>query len=415
MDIFLSSAISTSHQAKKPYSRMNFHELNINKNDSLIITMTNKSLQIRREAISKAKRILVKVGTRLLTDITRIPLLIDNIAKLREQGYEVILVSSGAVGIGINTLKMVKRPQHLSAIQALASVGQSKLISLYEKAAKKHGFHVAQLLLTKNGLEDREMHLNALNCINSLLELGILPIVNENDSVSVKELTFGDNDQLAVLLSAMAKCDITILLTTVNGLRNLDNGKLGERISVIKEMTPQIRSFAQGTDDSSFSVGGMKSKLKAADIALSAGTFLWIADGNDSSVLEKIFNSEDVGTIFAPSNEKQMPGRKRWLSFFSKVKGQLFIDAGAVNAIYKNGKSLLPAGIKKIEGTFTRGDAIELLDESGTLIAKGLCNYCTEDLRKISGAKTDKINKILGYQGDIEVIHRDNLVLNFSA
>ncbi len=377
--------------------------------------MNNNSIYLREHAISRTSRVVIKVGTRLLTDTSKIPILMEQIHKLRTKGYKVILVSSGAVGIGMKAIQLLKRPQQLSKIQALASVGQGKLMSLYEDAAKKHGFHVGQLLLTLGGVQERGQHLNMLNCINTLLDMDILPIINENDSVSVDELTFGDNDVLAALVAAMTRCQTTIILTTVDGLHNINDGVFENRISVVEKLTTKIRNLAKGTDDSNTSIGGMSSKLKAANIATSAGEYLWIADGRNLSILEKIFNAEDVGTLFLPSKSKQMSSKKRWLSFFTKTRGQLFVDNGASNAILKNGRSLLPSGIKSIKGEFKRGDAVEIVNSNDRIMAKGLVNYNTSEVIKILGANSDKIQSILGYPGDPEVVHRDNLVIELKT
>ncbi len=373
--------------------------------------MNSNQIEKRKQAIAKTRRVVIKVGTRLLTDTSKIPLLIEQIHKLRQKGLKVILVSSGAVGIGMNTIKLCKRPQQLSKVQALASIGQGKLMSLYEEAAKKCDFHVGQLLLTLSGLQNREQHLNMLNCINTLLDMDILPIINENDSVSVEELTFGDNDRLAALVAAMTRCQTTIILTTVNGLHNIKDDKFDERISVVERLTQKIRNMAKGTDDTNTSIGGMASKLKAADIATSAGEYLWVADGRNLSVLEKIFNAEDVGTLFLPLQDKRMSSRKRWLSFFTRISGQVFVDDGASKAILEHGKSLLPSGIKAIKGEFKRGDAIEIVNMNDRIIAKGLVNYNASEVSRISGLNSEKIKSVLGYTGDSEVIHRDNLVL----
>ena len=377
--------------------------------------MNNNSIYLREHAISRTSRVVIKVGTRLLTDTSKIPILMEQIHKLRTKGYKVILVSSGAVGIGMKAIQLLKRPQQLSKIQALASVGQGKLMSLYEDAAKKHGFHVGQLLLTLGGVQERGQHLNMLNCINTLLDMDILPIINENDSVSVDELTFGDNDVLAALVAAMTRCQTTIILTTVDGLHNINDGVFENRISVVEKLTTKIRNLAKGTDDSNTSIGGMSSKLKAANIATSAGEYLWIADGRNLSILEKIFNAEDVGTLFLPSKSKQMSSKKRWLSFFTKTRGQLFVDNGASNAILKNGRSLLPSGIKSIKGEFKRGDAVEIVDSNDRIMAKGLVNYNTSEVSKLLGVNSDKIQSILGYPGDPEVVHRDNLVIELKT
>ena len=375
--------------------------------------MSDKSVYLRQQAISKTSRVVIKVGTRLLTDMSKIPLLMEQIHNLRVRGYKVILVSSGAVGIGMKSINLSKRPQQLSKIQALASIGQGKLMSFYEDAAKKYGFHVGQLLLTLGGVQEREQHLNMLNCINTLLDMDILPIINENDSVSVDELTFGDNDVLAALVAAMTRCQTTIILTTVDGLHNVKKGLFENRISVVEKLTPKIRNLAKGTDDTNTSIGGMSSKLKAANIAISAGEYFWIADGRNLSVLEKIFNAEDIGTLFLPSNSKQMSSKKRWLSFFTKIRGQLFVDSGASNAILKNGRSLLPSGVKSIKGEFKRGDAVEIVDSDDKVLAKGLVNYSTSELSRISGINSDMIRTVLGYPGDTEVVHRNNLVIEF--
>ena len=368
--------------------------------------------RLRKEAITSTRRILLKVGTRLLTDTSRIPLLMEQIHKLRQKKYEVILVSSGAVGIGMQTLGLDKRPPQLSKKQALASIGQCKLMQQYEKAANKFGFHTGQLLLTMAGVQDRARHLNMLNCLNTLLEMDVLPIINENDSISVKELTFGDNDQLAVLVASMTRCDTTVLLTTVNGLRELENNKLGARIPVVGRLSANIKNQAMGTDDAQNSVGGMKSKLKAAEISMSSGNYLFIADGREFSVIEKMFNLEDVGTLFMPYKKRKMSSRKNWLSFFTKVKGQIFIDDGAAHALSKKGKSLLPSGVISVKGDFKRGDAVEIISITGNhVVGKGLINYNTNEASIICGKKSKDIKSALGYPGDEEIIHRDNLVL----
>ncbi len=370
-------------------------------------------LTARKKVAASARRVVIKVGTRLLTDVARIPVLIGQIAALRAKGVKPILVSSGAVGLGMRTLSLAKRPARLSDVQALAAIGQSKLMALYEKAASHHGFHVAQLLLTAGDLSDREKHLNALNCVNSLWDMDILPIINENDSVAVDELKFGDNDILSGLISSMTRCELTIILTMVDGLRQVDaDGRLGERISIVGRLDDKIRSLAVGTDDPELSKGGMASKLKAAEIVLSAGLSLWIANGADPDVLGKILQGDDVGTLFTSSQGERLSSRKRWLSFFTRPRGRLTIDDGAVKAIVDRGRSLLPSGITAIEGDFSRGDTVEIVTSSGQTVAKGLSNYSGADAAKLKGHKSSMVKALLGYDGDEEVIHRDNLVLS---
>lgn len=377
--------------------------------------MEEDSTNLRKELLCNSKRILLKVGTRLLTDASQIPLLMEQIAKIRAKGYEVILVSSGAVGIGLQTLKQTKRPQQLSRTQAYASIGQGKLMSLYENAAKEYDFHVGQLLLTMDNLRSRQQHLNMLNCINTLLSMNILPIVNENDSVAVEELTFGDNDILASLLATMSRCEITVLLSTVDGFQNTENPESPERISVIKSITPKIKNLAFDTDDSNHSIGGMKSKLKAAEIAMSSGSHLWIADGRKFSDIETIFRGEDIGTLFTPTTSKQMRSRKRWLSFFSKSQGNLYIDEGAETAITHYGKSLLPSGVISVTGEFKKGSTVDIINKNNKVIGRGLVNYNDREIKKILGNKSSLIKQILGYNGDDELIHRDNLVINHNS
>ncbi|MFA6568095.1 MAG: glutamate 5-kinase [Victivallales bacterium] len=365
----------------------------------------------RQKAIKKASSIIVKVGTRLLTDTSRISLLISQIEKLREKKYNVLLVSSGAVGLGMKTLGMTSRPKKLSEIQALAAVGQSKLMSLYEAECRKFGFHAAQLLLTAADIQNRERHLNVLNCIYSLWNENILPIVNENDSVSVDELKFGDNDRLAALIATMTRSGLTVLLTMVDGLHSLKDGKLDKRISVVSNLSDEIRKMATGTDDSSFSVGGMSSKLSAAETVTKSGEYLWIADGKDPEILVKIINAKDVGTLFLPASEKQMDSKKRWLSFFSKPSGIIIVDDGAAKALSKKGGSLLPSGITGTDGNFNRGDTVAICDRAGATIAKGLSNYSDREIGKILGRKSSEASAILGYDGDEEIVHRNNMVL----
>lgn len=366
----------------------------------------------RREAVDNVTRVVIKVGTRLLTDTAKIPELIHQIAKLRESGSRVILVSSGAVGLGMKVLGESKRPPRLSQVQALASVGQSRLMSLYEDAARECGFHVGQLLLTATGLRDREKHINTLNCVNALLDMGVLPIINENDSVAVDELKFGDNDSLAALVASMTRCELTILLTTVDGLRDVTStGALGARIPVVERVDDDVKALAGTTDDGNFSIGGMASKLKAAEIATNSGGYLWIADGREMSVISQIFNAEDVGTLFTPVGGKDMPSRKRWLAFFTKVNGSLVLDDGAVRAVTLKGRSLLPAGIIETRGAFPRGSTVRLIDKNGAKIGRGIVNYGSDELNAMKGKKTEEIVALIGYHGDPEAIHRDNLVL----
>jgi len=376
-----------------------------------IIFKAAMNISSRQKAVKKASSIVVKAGTRLLTDSSRIGILVSQIAKLREKKYNVLLVSSGAVGLGMKTLGMTVRPRKLSEVQALAAVGQSKLMSLYEAECRKYGFHAAQLLLTAADIQDRERHLNVLNCIYSLWNENILPIINENDSVSVDELKFGDNDMLAALIATMTRSELTVLLTMIDGLYSVKEGKLDKRISVVSNLTDEIKRMATGTDDSAMSVGGMSSNLRAAETVTRAGEHLWIADGKDPDVLVKIINAEDVGTLFMPVSEKQMDSKKRWLTFFSRASGKITVDDGAAKALSQKGRSLLPSGITGTEGGFKRGDTVGICDKAGTIIAKGLSNYGEKEVIKLMGRKSSEIGAILGYEGEEEIVHRNNMVL----
>ena len=367
------------------------------------------NIQRREQIIKDAKQIVIKVGTRLLTDSSLIPAIIRQIAVLRENGYRVMLVSSGAVGVGMKRMGLEKRPSAIAAVQALAAVGQSALMSLYEKECLKYGFHAGQMLLTAEDLSNRNRHLNVLNCINSLWSQGNLPIVNENDSVSIDEIKFGDNDTLAAMLAIMTRSDLTVLLTTVDGLHSVDSfGELDERIPLVTEITDKMKESASGTDDASLSIGGMITKLRAAEMITSAGEYMLIADGRDKNIIERIFNCDDVGTLFLPTSEKQMQSKKRWLNFFSKTSGSLVIDDGAVKAITEKGSSLLPSGIIEFSGDFLRGDTVNIVDCNGELIAKGLTSFSSDDLAQIIGEKSCGIRRILG-SDDEEVVHRNNM------
>ena len=368
---------------------------------------------LRKKIIDDSRRIVVKAGTRLLTDPKAIPLLIDQIDFIRKTGRQVIFVSSGAVGTAMKMLKLKKRPSHLSEVQALAAIGQVSLMSAYEKECRKHGFRAAQLLLTADDLRTRERHLNVENCIEALLSRDSLPIVNENDPVSVDELKFGDNDSLAALLASMTRSDLTIILTTVNGLlRPEADGTLGERIRIVRGVTQEQRDMAAGTDDGNLSIGGMASKVKAAEVLNSAGEALWIADGREPGILEKIFRGEDVGTIFLPpESSHKMESKKRWINTFSRTSGKITVDDGAVRALRRTSCSLLPAGICAVSGSFKRGDIVSICAKDGTPVAKGRTNFSSAECRRLAGHQTDDIRAILGYDAEEEIVHRNNMVV----
>ena len=372
---------------------------------------TERNIASRREAVHAARQIIVKAGTRLLIDRKSIARLVDGIALLRENGHRVLLVTSGAVGMGMELAKLEKRPKELAQKQALAAMGQARLMSIYAEEAARHGFQVAQLLLTASDLRNRGRYLNVMNCINALWERGVLPIVNENDSVSVAELKFGDNDTLAGMLTSLTGAQLTILLTTVDGLRGRNSdGSLGERIPTVAKVTEKIRSLAGGTDDSDLSTGGMASKLRAATLSTASGAWLWIADGRIDGIMQKIVAAEDTGTLFLPESHK-VPGRKRWFGFFSRISGEITVDSGAQQAVSVKGGSLLPSGVTGIAGDFKRGDTVDVCGADGRPFARGLVNFDSNDCRKIMGKHTAELPEVLGSAAEAELIHRDNLIL----
>jgi len=367
-------------------------------------------LNARAAAIRSAHKIIVKAGTRLLIDRDRIAALVDGIAALREAGKQVLLVSSGAVGMGMEVVGLKTRPRELAQKQALAAIGQSRLMSIYAEEAERHGFKVAQMLLTAYDFSRRERCLNVKNCINALWDKNILPIINENDSVSVDELKFGDNDTLSAMMASITGAELAVILTTVDGLfdRNPD-GTLGKRIPVVDKLDDDIRALAGGTDDSNFSIGGMASKLRAAEIATTAGSYMWIADGRVDGICPLILAGADVGTLFLPRHK--LSGKKRWFGYLRKSRGTIIVDGGAAEALKLRGKSLLPSGAVAADGDFRRGDTVDIADETGKVFARGLVNFDADECRRILGCKSGKLHAVLGAAADEELVHRDNLLL----
>ena len=369
-------------------------------------------VSLRKELIAKCRRVVVKAGTRLLTEPESLSRIIRQIARIRKKGKQVILVSSGAVGPGMKLLGLKKRPSGLSEVQALAALGQVKLMAMYQEECAKHDFRAAQLLLTADDLRDRERHINTLNCLETLLSQDILPIVNENDPVSVSGLKFGDNDILASLLACMTRADLTIILTTVDGLLTpLPDGSFGDRISVVRGVTDAQRDMARGTDNAEMSIGGMASKLKAADTLNAAGEALWLASGKGPDILEEIFAGKDVGTLFLPpeGEERKLESKKRWIASFSRISGRITVDRGAATALAEKGRSLLPSGVTGISGTFKRGDVVEVCDPEGNLVAKGLSNFSSPECRALAGCQSERNHEILKHDADEEIIHRNNM------
>ena len=369
-----------------------------------------KQLDPRAAAVASAGRVIIKAGTRLLIDRASIASLVAGIAQFRAAGKQVLLVSSGAVGMGMEAVGLKTRPRELAQTQALAAIGQSRLMSIYAEEAAAHGFKVAQMLLTAYDFSRRERCLNIKNCINALWERGILPVVNENDSVSVDELKFGDNDTLSAMMASITGAELSIILTTVDGLldRNAD-GSLGARIPTVAKLDDSLRALAGGTDDGNFSIGGMASKLRAAEIACTAGAYMWIADGRMPDICGRLLAGEDVGTLFLP--RRKLSGRKRWFGYLRKSSGTITVDDGAAEAVRHHGKSLLPSGALAVEGEFRRGDTVNIADKKGRVFARGLINFDAADCARIVGCKSAELHRTLGADADEELIHRDNLLL----
>ncbi len=359
--------------------------------------------------------LVIKVGSSSLTDekgkldTENLKRLAEEIAELIKGWKKVILVTSGAIVTGSEKLKIIGKPKTIPEKQAAAAVGQSSLMHEYEKAFAPHGVAVAQVLLTRDAIADRERYINARNTISTLLELGALPIVNENDTVSVEEIKIGDNDNLSALVASLMGADILINLTDVDGFYMKGPDGKANLVPEVREITKDIEDAA-GHPGTQAGVGGMITKIQAAKIASDAGIPMVIAHGRHSGIIKEIAEGKRIGTYIHPKISK-LESRKRWLAHGLPIKGTLVIDGGAESALTKSGRSLLSVGILDVKGKFETGDSVSIVDESGKEIARGLVNYSKEELDKIKGLKSDKIQEILGYPGIPEVVHRDNLVV----
>jgi glutamate 5-kinase len=357
---------------------------------------------MRSELLKNITRIVVKLGTGVLTDSRKQPdlaqmgRLVSQVANQRKSGKEVVLVSSGAVGAGMGALGHDRRPGDLAELQACAAVGQLRLMAIYEKLFAQFDLHVAQVLLTHDDLEHHERHLNARNTLVTLLRHGVVPIINENDAVSFTEIKFGDNDKLSALVASLLPADLLVILTTVDGV--LENfGKANPKpIPTIERIDSAIEQLAGGTT-SATAVGGMASKVQAAKIVVRSGIPLVIASGRKAHSLARVVAGEQEGTLFVPQPNK-LQGRKRWIAFFHHPKGALFVDDGAKKALREGGKSLLPPGVARCEGDFAPGEVVRICDLNGTEFARGIAGFGAADI------KSRQLRRV-------EVVHRDNLVI----
>ena len=371
----------------------------------------------RKICFEDAKRIVVKVGSGVLTEDNGLNLkalrsISRQICQLADRGLEIILVSSGAMASGIKKIGLSKRPDEIPKRQAIAAVGQAGLIMEYEKSFARYNKKVAQILLTSDDLVNRKRYLNARNTLCTLLSWQVIPIINENDTVVVEEIKFGDNDNLSAMITLLMDADILINLTDIDGLYTSDPRKNqdAELISVVTTIKKDIEKYASDIPGP-LGTGGMLSKIIAAKKVTAAGIPMLIAGGEKHDILIKLFAGKEHGTFFIPKKEK-LANRKCWIAFTLKPKGTIMIDDGAAAAILKSGKSLLPSGIVRVDGEFSVGAAVEFKRESNDeILGTGLVNYCASDIRKIMGLKSGKIKKYLGHKSYDEVIHRDNLAI----
>jgi glutamate 5-kinase len=368
-----------------------------------------------RRQLGRIRRLVVKVGTGLVTepgagaDPKRIDAIAAEIVSVRKN-REIVLVTSGAIVSGMARLALSERPRSIPEKQAAAAVGQSALMWHYEAAFKRHDVPVGQVLLTAQDISDRARYLNARNTLRALLAFGVVPIVNENDTVAVEEIKVGDNDNLSALVASVIDADLLVLLTDVEGLYTADPARdaTARKLDTVEAVTAEIERLVW-EGEGRVSVGGMATKLQAAQKATASGVPMIIASGHDEHVLARILEGEPVGTFF-PARTDRLTARKRWIAFAVPPQGRLHVDGGAVAALTERGTSLLPSGVVEVEGEFVAGDVVAVT-AGGREFARGLVNFDAGDLRKIRGAKTREIEARLGYRSFDEVIHRDNLVI----
>ena len=369
----------------------------------------------QRKQLGASQRWVIKIGSSLITDAGRgldskaIAHWAQQIAELRQQGKELVLVSSGAVAEGMARLGWSKRPHELHKLQAAAALGQMGLVQEFESCFKQHGILTAQVLLTHDDLGNRSRYLNARSTLNTLLELGAIPIINENDTVATEEIRLGDNDTLAALVSNLVEADLMVLLTDQNGLYNADprNNQNAELISETDASNPELTAMAG--DGGTLGRGGMRTKVRAAQRAARSGASTLIASGSEDNVLLKIAAGENLGSLLLAKAEP-ITARKQWLANQLNLCGTLHLDAGASHALLR-ASSLLAVGVSQVSGQFKRGDLVSCISNNGKEIARGLVNYSAEEANRIKGLGSDKIESVLGYIDEPELIHRDNLVL----
>jgi glutamate 5-kinase len=381
-----------------------------------MVFMNSLSNLVRREVIETARTLVVKIGTNVLAkdddtlDDSRFEALAAQVHAVRQSGRRVVLVSSGAIGAGIGLLGLNRRPDDLPHLQAAAAVGQAHLIRKYDHALHQYGYRAAQLLLTANDFRRRARYLNVRNTLRTLFEYDAVPIVNENDTVSVEEIRFGDNDRLAALVTNLLESPLLVILSVIEGLYDGDPAMSGSKLIPLVENWDESLLALATAARSARGTGGMQSKLEAARNATAVGENVIIADGRVPNVLERILAGEEVGTLFLARGES-IPAWKRWIGYSLPPRGKYVLDDGARKAIAQRGRSLLAIGITAVHGEFTKGEVVSLVDSAGVEFARGLTNFGAHDARRIAGKRTEQIAEVLGSLPYDEVIHCDNLVV----
>lgn len=373
---------------------------------------------LRKKYLKRIKRIVVKIGSSSLAsptgglDMENLQKFTGEISKIKDNNLEVIIVSSGAITAGLKYLNIIDKPRKYSMLQAVAAVGQHDLMRVYSSFFYKNNKKVGQILVTREDTSKRAQYLNIKNTILSLLELNVIPIINENDSVALDEIKFGDNDTLAALISGLIEADLLVILSDIDGLfdKNPQTHKGAKLISVVSDINENIEKIAGGIG-SSYGSGGMVTKIRSAKICSFSGIPMVIANSRKSDVLQEILQGKDIGTFFIPEENKRITSIKRWIAYGMVTKGSLKIDKGAEEAILKKGRSLLSVGVTEVNGHFTKGDNIMVISVDNRIIAKGISNFVSEDINRIKGRKEKEILEEFGTELHCEIIHRDNLVI----
>jgi len=365
---------------------------------------------VRQNVVANARRIVVKVGTNAICQSTGRPdeeaiaALAEQIAEAMSAGVKVTIVASGAIGVGIGELDLDQRPRTTPHLQAAAAVGQGQLMRTFHDIFARYGVRVAQVLVTRSAFEDHQRYLNIRNTLTALEEYGALPIINENDTVAIEELRYGENDVLAAIVANMLGAELLVLLTVVDGV--LSDGQVVDVITQVDEKTMSLVSDS----GSKFGTGGMATKLQAADMVIRAGYAAIIANARTPNVLTRLLAGEQLGTVFVPADRK-MSSRRRWIGLTASPVGRIIVDSGAARALKELGKSLLPSGVTGVAGSFASGDMVAVFDDQDREIARGLTNYSSDQIETIKGLKTDKIVQVLGDKPYDEVIHRNNMAI----